>query len=297
MCDFASLENEFHRQSQTAENMRAKTLWELSSLTGRNTIAYYSGFLTCPPNVSGLEINDLDINAFMNVTKGMDCKKGLDLILHTPGGGIAATEHIVTYLRSRFGTDIRCFVPQIAMSAGTMLACACKQIVMGRQSCLGPIDPQYLGCACHGVIEEFDTATQQIQKNPATIAVWRPIIEKYHPTFLGECKKAIDLSKDLVAEWLATGMFEGRKNAKRMASSVVKQLADHGKTKTHNRHIPASKAASLGLNIVMLEGDQALQDRVLAIHHCFMLTFMHTPAIKIVESDFGRQFKIHHNPR
>ncbi|MHB1126932.1 MAG: hypothetical protein ACYC2T_08230 [Bacillota bacterium] len=48
----------------------------------------------------------------------MDRSKGLDLILHTPGGEIAATESLVDYLRSMFGSDIRAIVPQIAMSCG-----------------------------------------------------------------------------------------------------------------------------------------------------------------------------------
>lgn len=292
MSDFATLENEFMRQMQVADNMRHDSLEALSELTKRNTIAYYSGFLTAAHNVSGLDINDLDVNAFMNVARGMKREKGLDLILHTPGGGIAETEQIVAYLRQLFDNDIRCFVPQIAMSAGTMMACACQEIYMGHQSCLGPIDPQYLGCPCHGVIEEFETASRKIRKNPAEIEVWRPIIEKYRPTFLGECQKAIDLSKNLVAEWLATGMFKKDNAPNRKASAVVKQLADHGKTKTHNRHISAAAAAKLGLKIVLLENDQKLQDAVLAVHHCFMLTFMHSQLIKIVESNSGRKFKI-----
>ena len=41
-----------------------------------------------------------------------------------------------------FGTDIRAIVPQLALSAGTMVALACKEIIMGKHSSLGPIDPQ-----------------------------------------------------------------------------------------------------------------------------------------------------------
>ena len=62
------------------------------------------------------------MTGFMNALKGMDCSKGLDLILHTPGGSPAAAEAIVSYLRSKFHNDIRVIVPQISMSAGTMIA-------------------------------------------------------------------------------------------------------------------------------------------------------------------------------
>ncbi len=79
---------------------------------------------------------------------------GLDLILHTPGGEIDATESIVNYLRQMFEDDIRVIVPQIAMSGGTLIACACKQILVGSRSNLGPIDPHLLGvptCISHQV--------------------------------------------------------------------------------------------------------------------------------------------------
>jgi ClpP class serine protease len=75
----------------------------------------------------------------------MDRSKGLDLILHTPGGDMAATESLVDYLRQMFGKDIRAIVPQIAMSGGTMIALAWKEILMGKHSNLGPIDPQFSG--------------------------------------------------------------------------------------------------------------------------------------------------------
>ena len=77
----------------------------------------------------------------MTCIHGMDCSKGLDLVLHTPGDSPAAAEAIVNNLRAKFGKDIRVIVPQLAMSAGTMIACSAKQIIMGKQSSLGPIDP------------------------------------------------------------------------------------------------------------------------------------------------------------
>ncbi len=67
-----------------------------------------------------------DKNGFMTAINGIDTSKGLDLILHTPGGDTAATESIVDYLWSKFNGDVRCFVPQMAMSAGTMIACSSK---------------------------------------------------------------------------------------------------------------------------------------------------------------------------
>ena len=77
----------------------------------------------------------------MSVIHGLDKSKGLDLFLHTPGGDVGATESLIDYLHDSFGGDIRAIIPQIAMSGGTMIACSCKEIIMGKQSSLGPIDP------------------------------------------------------------------------------------------------------------------------------------------------------------
>ena len=162
--------------------LRRKYLLELTALTGRNVIVYYSGWLEkgnlMVEGVPGFDVNDSDKTGFMSAVHGLDRSKGLDLLLHTPGGEAAATESIVDYLRAMFGTDIRAFVPQLAMSAGTMIALACGEIVMGAHSSLGPIDPQIAGTPAHGVIEEFHHATQQIKADPANIPVWQPIIAK-----------------------------------------------------------------------------------------------------------------------
>jgi ClpP class serine protease len=170
------------------DRIRRKYLAELHAHTKRNVIAYYSGFLS--KNTGGIEINDEDKNGFMTAIHGLDRSKGLDLILHTPGGDIASTQSLVDYLHKMFKKDIRAFVPQIAMSAGTMIACSCKEIWMGKQSNLGPIDPQLNGVPAQGVLTEFKTACKEA-RDPQKAQMWGHIISKYRPTFLLQCADAI----------------------------------------------------------------------------------------------------------
>lgn len=89
-----------------------------------------------------MSIGAEDIQALMEVTQGAQ-SRDLDLILHSPGGSPEAAEAIVSYLRSRF-SHIRVIVPNFAMSAATMIACAADEIVLGKHSFLGPTDPQIL---------------------------------------------------------------------------------------------------------------------------------------------------------
>ncbi|MFR2451573.1 MAG: SDH family Clp fold serine proteinase, partial [Clostridia bacterium] len=148
-----------------------KYLNELFNYTGRNVIAYYSSFLSKQTG-QFISVSDLDMDGFMNAIKGMDCSKGLDLILHTPGGDPSAAEGIVKYLRLKFQNDIRVIVPQMAMSAGTMIACSAREIIMGKASCLGPIDPQFNGIPAYNIISEFEEAKSDLDLNPQNINYW-----------------------------------------------------------------------------------------------------------------------------
>jgi hypothetical protein len=269
------------------DRVRRRYLGELAKFTGRNLIAYYSGWLYRAPNLPLLGIGDDDKNALMTAVHGLDRTRGLDLILQTPGGNLAAAESLVDYLRSMFGRDIRAIVPQIAMSAGTMLACACRSIVMGKESNLGPIDPQLGGVPCRGVLDEFEQAVAEIKNDPARIPLWQTIIGKYHPTFIGECKRACEWSESIVAEWLQTGMFAGKRGGKKKSNEVAKKLADHGAKRSHSRHLSLSECEAAGLNIERLEQDSTLQDLVLTVHHAYMHTFAQTAATKIIENHQG----------
>ena len=126
----------------------------------RNVLYYTSGFLQ-KPQVSGVytSINMEDINGFMAGIHGQDFDKGLLLILHTPGGMAEAAHTIVDYLRSKFG-EIDAVVPTYAMSAGTMIALGCDRIIMGRQSQLGPTDPQLIignrPFSAHSIVDQFE---------------------------------------------------------------------------------------------------------------------------------------------
>lgn len=288
--------------SNPLDEMRRKYLNIMHSYTGRNVIAYYSGFIQ-KPHIEGNGIDDNDKNAFMQAVCGLDRSKGLDLILHTPGGQIAAAESLVCYLKALFGNDIRTFVPQMAMSAGTMMALATKEIVMGKQSNLGPIDPQFGGMSCAGIIEEFKEACDAVGTNPNLASVWGQIISKYHPTFIGDCKKAIDWADAIVKQWLTENMFSEYDDKEQRAIKVVSTLSSHNTTFSHSRHIHANELSLLGVKVKQLEnldnrpieGCKDLQDCVLTIHHSYMHTFASSNAIKIVESHSGNTMIVSSN--
>lgn len=286
--------DEINEAGSTFDITRRKYLKELSETTGRNTVAYYSGWLQKPGlHSSSVIIQDNDKNGFMATFKSLDPAKGLDLILHTPGGDIAATESLIEYFRSKFGSDIRAIVPQLAMSGGTLIACSCKSILMGKHSSLGPIDPQINGVPAHGIIDEFEQAAAEIKVDPTKIAVWQPIIGKYNPTLIGECKKAMEWSHEIAKESLKAVMFEGdvpEAEVNATIDSIVETLGDHVVTKSHSRHLSADKCEEIGLKIEKIEDNQDLQNAILSVHHAFIHSLSSTPAVKIIENHDGKAF-------
>lgn len=270
--------------------IRNDKMTDLFNYTNRNVICYYSTWLQGNPTNQNPEvmINDNDMNGFMNAISQLDKTKGLDLILHTPGGVVTATESLVSYLRKVFNNDIRVIVPHLAMSAGTMIACSSKEIIMGKESSLGPVDPQYRGVPAQGVLKEFEEAMKQTLVAPNRSLIWKEIISQYRPTFLGECVNVVKLSNDLVREWLETCMFKKSKNKTAKINKIIDELASHDASKVHDRHYDYNKCKKLGLKVKMLESDSILQDKVLSIYHSYVLsTYKLNNSIKFIEAHNG----------
>jgi ClpP class serine protease len=65
----------------------------------------------------------------------------IDLVVHTPGGLVLASEQIARALH-KHPAKVTVLVPHYAMSGGTLLALAADEIVMDENAVLGPVDPQ-----------------------------------------------------------------------------------------------------------------------------------------------------------
>lgn len=65
----------------------------------------------------------------------------IDLILHTPGGLVLASEQIAHALL-RHKAKVTVFVPHYAMSGGMLIALAADEIILDEDAVLGSLDPQ-----------------------------------------------------------------------------------------------------------------------------------------------------------
>lgn len=215
-------------------------------------IFYASAFLQKQGINRNLSIDREDVNGFMNALHGAPTHNGLVLILHTPGGDPNAVESIVEYLHSNFGY-IEVIVPYLAMSGGAMISLASNLLLIGKQSQLGPIDPQIvIGNKRHSaraIQEAFEQAKQDIENDVKLGHLWAPILQSMGPSLLLEAKKNLSYSKELVVNWLNKRMFKDI-NDKNERGKIVNNIAtyfnaektkNHGQIHVHGQRIGTTK--------------------------------------------------------
>ena len=258
-----------------------------------DTILYASAWIQ-KPNLYGpsTSIGDEDIQALMETSAGLT-GPNLDLILHSPGGSGVAAEAIVMYLRSRFA-KVRVIVPNLAMSAAAMIACAANEIVMGKHSFLGPTDPQIpvltpAGLRYVAAIDVLEQAKRMRYSpyDPVENASWQAMLTQYGADIVRRCEQSVALAEDLTQSWLSLFFLNG--NAE-LAAQTARWLSKNEYWRQHGRHITRTTLEQQGMPITPLEEDGVLQDLVLSVFHATTHTFAYGRAAKIVENQLGRAY-------
>lgn len=307
------IQKEILEQKNYAQDIiRRKYLRTLANYTGNDTILYSSGYLSPKPIPAVLYmISNSDVQGFMCALKGLNEAKDkkLDLIIHSPGGSPEATDQLVHYLRGKY-SYIRVIVPENAMSAATMLCCAADEIVMGKHSAIGPIDPQFFfgdgqSCAAQVILDEFERAKADIAANQTSAHLWVQKFKDYPKGILTSCQRAIDLSVDMVAGWLDAYMLKGLDVTNFLSGRTIFnnfQKPPRGQTpgyyvatwlgdarihKTHGRPIGIDLAKAMGLKVSALEDDQKFQDMVLNVFHSMLVTHEISDCAKFIENHNG----------
>ena len=275
-----------------------KTLKAISQRRGNAVVIFYASAFLQKPEAS-VSITREDINGFMNAFYEAPTENGLVLILHTPGGDPNAVESIVEYLHSKFD-QIEVVVPYLAMSGGAMISLAGDRLILGRQSQLGPIDPQLLvGNKTHSaraIQEGFAKAREDIQQDTKLAHLWAPILQNMGPSLVLEADKALSYSKELVVNWLRERMLkdvEDDHQRQGKADTIAayfnaEPVSEHGRVHVHGQRIGAAKLAELGVILELLENDQGLQNDVMTAYHLMTLIFENTPSTKFIASDRGK---------
>jgi len=171
-----------------------------------------------------------------------------------------------------------------------MIACACKEILMGPYSNLGPFDPQINGIPAQAILEEFLEAGKQMSQDNSKAFLWQPIIGKYPLGFISSVQHSIKMAEAVVEKNLRECMFKDDPEVDEKIGKVLGELGSNRATQSHSRHIHFAKAAQARLRVLDLSQDSALQDAVLSVHHASMITFEQAGAFKMIENHSGSSY-------
>lgn len=289
-----SQEIPFENREQHFRTILVQSLNNISKLLEEKNVIYYASSFLQKPNAGGVTIMREDMNAFMSSVYSFKPTKGLVLLIHTPGGEIEAVESIVEYLHKKFN-DITVIIPYLAMSGGSMISLASNCIIMGKQSQIGPIDPQIFAnnqyYSARNILTTFYKARIDIKDDSQLAHLWGPILHSMGPELIAKAESALKYSEQLASKWLTLRMFKNNNDAKAKANKVAKYLNaedDQGVVDihTHGQRIDIEILEELGVKTKCLEDDQDLQEAVLTAYNAMTLIFEQGLFLKFVMTQF-----------
>lgn len=176
----------------------------------------------------------------------------LVFILHTPGGVAEIVEKMVDIIRHHY-KEVWFVVPDMAMSAGTILCMSGDKIYMDYSSALGPIDPQIPNSEGQlvpalGYLDQVERMIEKSKDGTLTDAEFA-ILQNQDLATLRRYEQARDLSVSLLEDWLVKYKFKdwsthsGNDESvtdlekKARAKEIAEALSNHKKWHSHGRMI------------------------------------------------------------
>jgi hypothetical protein len=212
--------------------LRQLLIRDIEASTGRPLIVYFAQL--------DQQIGHTDPDDISEIVSGLPSRSA-DMFIQTAGGLTDATEKIISVLRHSLD-DFRVIVPSWAKSAGTVIAIASKTVLMGVNSELGPIDPQ------------FQLATGMV---PCEL-VAKDTAFPQHVRDLAQ--NNIDRTRVLAKALLEKGMMRGRSSQE--IDDTLAKLSSSDSYKSHGAVIDYEEAIQLGLSAEYLDPTSELWRRV-----------------------------------
>jgi len=213
--------------------------------SGTHLICYVSG--------RGASIDRDDAAGFMDVLHEVGPDDNIDLLLHTRGGDVDAAEKLVALVQATVGSaQLRIIIPDLAKSAGTLMALGADTLIMSESSELGTIDPQIWSHdgrgneICHSVLsylDAFKIHSEALRENPSD-PVARLMLEKLDPTTLRHFEAIKERARHFAEDQL--------KRKGRNFSQIAAALLDITRWLSHGQMIKWQDVKELGLPVEYL---------------------------------------------
>lgn len=283
-----------------------KALTEIGAIRKKPCIAYIANIVN--QNVKASKSidysDDLPFTELINTIPNEI--KDIDIILVTPGGSGTQVAKFVDKLRPRFDS-VSFILPDVAMSAGTILAMSGDEIVMTSNSYIGPIDPQvqnkdglfFPAQSILTLLEEIKIKGDEALsrgKNPDWVDL--QILNKIDPKEIGNAINASKYSVELVENYLSDYKFKTWINhtngspvtdleRKKRAHEIASQLCQHSLWKSHGRGITREAAWEVcKLKIFHSENTDGLDRAIKRLWALFYWIFENTSIYKTFSSEY-----------
>lgn len=209
--------------------------------------------LICYVGGPSSQIDRNDIIGFVDLLHNIPENEPVDLFLHTFGGDVDACEKLVRLIHANVvESRFRVVVPDVAKSAGTLMALGANEILMSDTSELGMIDPQFPmrdnqgNEFWHSVIAYLDAHQEHAEalrvdpRDPVAMLRLDNFDAKIVRKFQGIRDRVRTFAEDLLKR---NGLA---------ASTISSELMSPSRWKTHGQPITHADAAQLGLPVTYI---------------------------------------------
>lgn len=282
---------------------RKKQLGRVSQLRGgRDVLVMAAHFAK-----AGVAPVSIDVDDLLPLTDQLANLSGgaLDVVLETPGGSGEVAEDVVRILHDKYA-EVAFIVPGWAKSAGTIMAMAGHEILMGQASALGPIDAQLSwqgkSFSADALIEGLEKIKREVEESGQLNRAYVPILQGISPGEMQAAENALNFAKILVADWLATHKFRNWNfhsdgitpvteiEKRSRAEDIAGVLCDHRRWLTHGRSLRAEDLEGMGLRITRYDQNQELNDAITRYYTLLQMTFQ-SNAYKIFETQTSQIYR------
>jgi hypothetical protein len=209
--------------------------------------------LLCYVGHLSAQLDRSDALGFVDLLHNVPQGEPLDLLLHTPGGDVDATEKLISMLRAKVGdAKFRVIVPDFAKSAGTLIALGADSIVMSDCSELGPIDPQImlrdasgqsLGHSIFNYLHAYQEAEEALRTAPQD-PVAQAQFARFDPTTVKKYEMVRERTRTFAEKLLIPRGLNYTK--------ITSQLLDIRSYPSHGQMIGWEEAETMGLMVEYL---------------------------------------------
>jgi hypothetical protein len=191
------------------------------------------------------------VTLFEELIYDADPEQDLHLLLNTQGGDGETAVRLARAAQSRC-KEFTVIVPDMAKSAGTILALGAHHIIMGPVSDLGPIDPQFQLAngalvGAKDIIAAVDDATAKVQEAPDTYPLHASLLSDVTGLMVQQARAALARTDDLLVEALRTNPDRAPEQVSALAVALHEPLIEH--PQSHGAIFGVTEAEAAGLPI------------------------------------------------